>query len=223
MKRMLLITVTCALIASPAMADLFNFTYAPLQSTFNGTNFHAGVVDTKTTGVVTSLATLVPGSEQALIFPGGWSGPADASFNMDISNIVTGPVSTATGEGGFLLYDTEGDVITGHILGTWTYFPDVPGAIPTFSGSLSQVQFSDFDTPDNRFNGQSGFVTMDFPGSPWNGMIIEMTTSGLWFDQTWTTPVEGGGVIGQVVPLPGAVLLGLLGLAAAGRKLRKAV
>lgn len=223
MKRTILIAVACACMATPAMADLFNFTYAPLQSTFNGITFHAGVVDTKTTGIVTSLATLVPGSEQALFFPGGWGGNADASFNMDISNVVTGPVSTASGDGGFLLYDTEGDVISGHINGTWTFFPNVPGAIPTFSGALSQVQFSDFGPQDNKFNGSTGFVTMDFPGSPWNGWLIEMTTSGLWFDKTWANPVEGGGVIGQVVPLPGAVLLGLLGLVAAGRKLRKAV
>lgn len=219
MKRAFVVMIAVVgLAASPAMADLFNFNYNILQSSYSGGptgTFSATVKDGRTFGSVTAYNEPL---QELAFFDTGWvAGPENATFTMDISNIVNNAVSTADGEGGFLLYDKNGDWLEGHINGTWTY---ITGNIPTFAGVLSNVTFQN-GSADGKFDGDVGFVTMDFPNPPWEGMMIEMTTSGLWFGGDPWTNVEGGGVIGAVVPLPGAVLLGVLGLAVAGRKLRK--
>lgn len=224
MKRTVVLSMIAlvAFAASPAMADLFNFNYNILQSSYTGGptgTFSATVKDGRTLGSVTAF-DVAP--QELATFNNDWAaGPENATFTMDISNIANGAVSTADGDGGFLLYDKTGDWLEGHIDGVWTYLSGVPGAVPTFAGVISNVTFQDGGgADDGQFDGDVGFVTMDFANPPWEGMLIEMTTSGLWFNGSWTN-MEGGGVIANVVPLPGAVLLGMLGLAAAGRKLRK--
>lgn len=208
MKKILFIVFACGLTASPAMADLVNFHLGTLQSSFDGVDFSSTVKDGTTTGNLTRLVPPVTVAE----FNNDWSGLQDFTVDMKISGITAG---TAQGVGTFELVDKDGDILAGEVSGTWLLV-----GVPIFYGVLSDV---DFTSGDNEFDGDTGVVSMDFGPvvSPWNGTLIELTAGGLWFkDNTWED-VLGGSVDATVVPIPGAILLGFLGLGAAGLKLRK--
>jgi len=222
MKRTLLIAVACAFMASPAMADLFNFEFGVLQTSYSTSTqeFVAEVRDQITTGQVVR----VDSSPAKAAFDSNW-GPGDGNFvlALNISNITP---TTADGDGEFIITGTDFDTISGIVDGQWTR--GVPGIdVPTFRGVLAEVVFVDDPgepLKDGNFDGDDlTFVPMDFSTpQPWEGMLIDLTASKLWFSSSWTDKL-GGSVDAVVVPLPGAVLLGFLGLAAAGIKLRRAV
>ena len=122
------------------------------------------------------------------------------------------------------LTDLIGDTITGNVAGTWALTGPVGNKTPSFVGTLSNVQWNN-ESLDNDFDGDSSSVSMVFPTAPppWKGGITELTASGAtWFGLgDWIHPVTGGNVNATVVPVPGAILLGMLGLSVAGIKLRK--
>lgn len=68
-------------------------------------------------------------------------------------------------------------------------------------------------------------MIFDQPQSTWEGAIFELTTSGGWFTKSngslRSFNVTGGSIDDGVVPVPAAFLLGVLGMGAAGVKLRK--
>jgi hypothetical protein len=220
MKKMLCIAVLCAFAASPAMADLFGFSYDILQTSYDGAgNFSAGVVPGLTLGSVTRLED--PTGKVIFFAFGAPGNNADFQIDMTISNVDVTP-GYADGSGTFLITDVEGNTLSGNLSGTWTKEnPENP--IPSFRGALSGVTFTDVPIVDNMLKGDLGNISMAFSKTPpWEGLIVELTASGLWFDGTWSN-VTGGGVVAGIVPVPGAVLLGLLGFGFAGMKLRRFV
>ena len=135
---------------------------------------------------------------------------------MAITNVLAG---SADGAGTWTLTDTIGDTITGNLSGTWSN----PSQTPLFVGTLDSVYWNNEST-DNDFDGDSGSVSMGFAApQPWNGSVVHLTASSAdWFGSgAWGGTVTGGSVDANVVPVPAAVLLGMLGLSVAGVKLRK--
>jgi hypothetical protein len=125
----------------------------------------------------------------------------------------------ADGAGEFTLTDVDGDTITGDVAGTW-----IMAGVPVFVGNLSNVNWSQDIESDDLFNGDGGAsVSMSFGGGPWSGILTQLTASGAaWFEPgDWGGTVTGGSIDALVVPVPAAVLLGILGLGVAGTKLRK--
>lgn len=209
--RMLALAFVVCMTATPAMADLFSFTYDALQTSYNtGTTiFSADEVENLSPGSVTRLVAPT-GTAQ---FDTLWAGPADFALSMLITNIAGGG-TTADGSGSFTLTDVDSDTISGNLVGTW----EPQNGVLRFQGNLSNVVYTGDDT---TFNGDLGSLSMVFGApSPWNGAIIELTTSGLSFNTGWSN-VQGGGVTATVVPVPAAVLLGVLGLGVVGWKLRR--
>ncbi len=221
MKRLLIALIVGAFVATPAMADLFNFTYSPTLTSFDTTlsQFVATVDDGATGGIVARLVS--PGG--TALFDTTWL-PENMYLQMQVSNISLAG-DTADGSGFITLTDKDDDQINADFTGKWI---SSPGKALAFDGVLSQVFFSPLGGGDNTaFNGDSGSAPMTFTGFgsfPFFGTILELTTNDplLRFTAPWTD-VPSGAVSGTVVPVPAALLLGALGLGAAGVKLRRFV
>lgn len=220
MKRFVGVAVVCVIIASPAMADLFEFSYGSLNSSYNGAGaFSATVNPALSSGSVVRVQVPLG---VANFIAGQWGLGGGFSVAMTISNITP---SSADGVGSFVITDTDGDTITGDIAGTWAPLPPPPasGTSNYFAGLLSNVQFNDNGALDNTFNGHLNSIPMTFvQPEPWRGTMIELTTTGTWFGEGSFTTNQGS-VDASVVPVPAAVLLGMLGMGVAGLKLRKTV
>jgi len=250
MKRsILLLAISFAALcfsAAPARADLFSFTVNKLDMTYTQTNPSNPLAGGTFSATVNKGTPLPPGGNinvsrlqpttgsTSINFP--TSGLGDFSITMTISSITP---TNAWGVGSWTLTDAGGDTVTGNVSGLWVptvpASPGVPGiATPSFVGSLGNVNFND-STPlnptDDTFNGDSSTaVSMFFPFSPqpWGGTMSHLTATGAtWFSTgTWKNAtggpiITGGTATATVVPVPAAVLLGMLGLSVTGIKLRK--
>lgn len=218
MKTKLLLAVTLAVCAaaSPASADLFTFTLGTLQTSYNtGTAiFTADEVGGTTTALVSRLVA----PTTSAFFDSSWGGTEDFSLSMNITNISAGGTS-ALGSGSFAFTDIDGDVISGDLSGNW--FTDAQNVLK-FEGLLSNVMYTPSAGGETTFDGDFGTSTSMIFGdtSPWLGSIVELTHTGLSFNTGWTN-VVGSGLTATVVPVPAAVILGVLGLGVAGWKLRR--
>lgn len=218
--RLLVAAVAVCMTATPAMAAMFDFTYGSINSQY-----------TYATGAFVASADKVypatGGTVERFVAPVGvaqfsalssWPGPEDVSLTMTITNIDNVGL-TADGINGLLtLTDTGGDTITANVAGTWS---DI-GASNYFAGTLSNVRFTDVGTPDGNFDGHAGSVSMSFATpEPWSGSILELSTTGTWFGEGIDYTSQSGSLEGSILPAPAAVVLGVLGLAVVGWKLRK--
>lgn len=219
---------------SPAMANLFSFTYDSLQTWYStGANtFTADVVARVRPGSVTRIA----GVPSTASFDTIWDAGANHfGLSMLISNVGVGGMA-AGGSGLFTLRDVDNDTITGNLIGRW----NLQGSTLRFNGDLSNVAYTPDTLGETVFNGDYGTsASMVFGGvpSPWAGPIVELAADEVRFDKSWGDSdggVLGGGVTTTIeavpvpadleavhAPVPAALLLGLLGLGAAGLKLRR--
>ena len=224
-NKLLLLAISSAILclsAVPARAGLFNFNVNTLDMTYIGNTFTADV--SGTSGGINFARSNPPASTSLAPGPPGLG---DFHISMTISGITgtgtPGDPYSATGAGSWTLTDYVGDTITGNVAGTWTL--PVPALGPRFDGLVSNVWWNN-ESADNDFDGTSTAVSMFFATSspPWYGGLQELTTApgANWFGLgPWSGTVTGGSVQATVVPVPGAVLLGMLGLSVAGLKLRK--
>lgn len=211
--RLLVLVLAVCMIATPAMADLFGFEAGNLESTYvSGTGAFTSVDWASSTA---NLYRNDPAPTQTALFnPGSWGSPEAFTLQMTISGITA---TGAVGTGDLTFYDTDGDNISADFTGTWLNV----GGTPVFSGMLSEVYYN--QVTNTTFDGHSGdSVSMVFTASqPWFGTIMELAPASSWFTAGDFTDVHSGSVDAHVVPLPAAVLLGILGLGVAGLKLRK--
>jgi len=147
--------------------------------------------------------------------------PADLgsfSLTMQVTNIVsTAGSESADGLGSFVFTDVDGDTITADLIGTWSTL----GSSNNFAGVLGNVSYNPSTIGETTFDGGTGSVPMNFAAPlPWNGSIVHLTATAPWFSPNGFD-VTGGSIDITVVPVPGAILLGILGLSVAGIKLRK--
>jgi hypothetical protein len=210
------------------MAAMFDFHFGSLTSSWDGSSsFTTNINPTLTSGSLTRLR--VPTASANFLADGlitgiGWT-PQGGNFSlsMTVSGITgtgtAGDPGSATASGSFAIVDTTGDIISGNIAGTWSR--DATSPSNTFSGLLSNVAFAN-NSGDGNFDGHIGSASMSFPQPmPWRGSLIQLSTTGGWFSGgPYTT--DSGSVDASVVPVPGAVLLGMIGLGAVGVKFRKA-
>jgi len=221
-KLTILLLGVCA-ISPPAMANLFDFHYGSPASAYTyATGAFVVAADTtlpsSTTGSVSSMVA----PEVANFINTMWTLGGDVSnfvVSMTITNITP---TSADGAGTFTIMDFDGDTITGDLVGDW----EPEGSSNSFAGTLSNVVWHN-QSGDDTFQGHIGSVSMSlFPPDPWVGAINLLSTPGatpVWFDDGLNYFTKSGSVDASVVvvPVPAAVILGVLGLGVAGWRLRR--
>ena len=227
MKKKLILVFWLSLFlgVAPARAAIIDFHYGSLTTTWDGTSsFTTSVNPGLTSGSVTRLR--VPTASANFLADGvisglGWTAQGgDFSLSMTISSVTGTGTSldpfSAVGVGSFAVTDTNGDILSGAISGKWAR----TASSNTFAGKITNVAFAN-NSGDNAITGHAGSASMDFPQPmPRRGSLIQLSTTGTWFTGgAYST--SSGSVDASVVPVPGAVLLGMLGLTVAGLKLRK--
>jgi len=222
-------------VTAPAGADLLQFQVTTLDMNYtanvtpppltpNGPGqdgiFTANV---STTGRI-DFDRLVPTTGTTRI-----SSPATTDFNVSmpidvLSSSIPGSELARTYQatpGSWWLDDVGGDRLQGNVYGTWTL---TGGGAPQFSGTINNVTWVGGPNFDGDTPNPDPSVSMSFgPLQPWIGSMTHITVpTAAWFGGgTWAQPLTGGNVSATVVPVPGAALLGMLGLSVAGIKLRK--
>ena len=207
------------MIATPAKADLFGFHLGNLSATFDGsTSFTTTGLTGLTTG---ALYRNVAPAGTAVFDLGDWGttgGSESLLISMALSNITA---TTADAVGTISFSDVQGDTIAATVSGAWATSP-IPGGPSLFYGTLTTVTH----TPANAtFDGHSGdavSLVYSSPANPqpWFGAIVQLTSAN-WFTGPAFTGAAGGSIDVSVVPVPAALVLGVLGLSVAGLKLRK--
>ena len=214
----------------PAMADLsvLSFTYNGLAATFESTGettgtfvaVHTADLDGQfTTGDVRRLDPLHAGQAMFSWFDSDVYRFATVNLTLDLTDIDQG-TQTANATGTIVLTDIHGDEIESEwVSGTWSLDP---GGIAHFDGTASQVQFEGEWFDGIPFPGFDGF-DMDF--SMFDqvlGSVVDLTglPSGGFFDTNWPGAISSN-IESQMIPAPGAALLGVIGLVLISRIKRR--
>lgn len=198
MKRILTIGLLLAMgTAANAALTQLNFGYELVTGSYDGASTFTLTENASTTGDV--VVTANPSK-----FAQFSAGDADIDATFTVSSI-TG--STAAGTGTLTMTDVDGSTITATVDGTFTNT-----GIIFFEGALSGVTYT---FGDSTFDGTSGsFSTSDFNTAATLGEIVKFEFDGNWFTagafSVDTIQVDGS----TALPVPGAALLGVLGLTA---------
>ena len=211
-----------SLLTAPAQASvvIIDFSYTNLDGAYNdGTDVFTATGTNLTTGDVNRV---VAPTGEAHFLAGSLLN--QLIFSMDITNVTGFAVNdTADGEGTFTLTDLDGGaVITGGLKGTWTLNAkqNVGGGnfitAYTFFGLLFNVNINDDNT---TFDGDTGSWSTNFSGiasEPYHGFFVTLAVNfddvgAGWFEEgTYDNAITN--TSGKIIPAPGAVLLGMLGM-----------
>jgi hypothetical protein len=209
--KLLVLAIAVCMIATPARADLFGFHLGNLSLSYDGA---ATVTTTGTAGLTTgSLYRNTAPAGTAQFLAGSWgSGSESLLISMTLSNLTS---STADAIGTITFSDVDGSTIAANLTGSWS----AAAGLPIFTGKLTTVTH----TPStDTFDGHTGSVDMQFvQPQPWRGAIVQLVFTTNWFKTGTILNNTGGSIDVGVVPVPAAVILGVLGLGVAGLKLRK--
>jgi hypothetical protein len=208
MKKLLFIVIAVCMIATTANAALIGVSVHAPRTTYDGISDFDAIWDTSTEMAISRINDTTNYHQYSSGF----------DLDLTISNIGG---STADGVGVLTLTESSGynDYIIGNVSGQWQRV----GTANVFVGTLTEVYYVDLGPQDNTWNADDGNMSMAFNAPmPWQGTIIELTSTAPWFGSgafDVTDPL--GSVDITIVPIPAAVILGILGLGVAGIKLRK--
>lgn len=223
------LAIVTLLASAQAKADpVLTFDFGGLATTFDSSTgaFHAfETLDMNGDGDFTKF-DYTSGSVTRTVEPNGtalfyWGLPGnplpadpDAGVSLDLILTDIDPIAkTALATGSFTLTDVDGDAISGSVDGAWSLDA---GGIAHFDASVSGLVFT---PPDGTFNGNFGSFSMDFTGfDQILGTLVDLTGLAGGFFQTNITEADAvpTGVASMIIPVPGAVVLGAIGLGLVG-------
>ncbi|MBI4579115.1 MAG: hypothetical protein HY718_05390 [Planctomycetes bacterium] len=214
--------------SAPAGADIvLSFAYETLSSSYTPLTATTGQFRaTHTTDLDGSAATPVDyskGTVTRLADPTGYArfdwDPAYNDFyaakvqlTLNLTNIDR-LHNTASASGLLELSDVDDDMIIGTVSGRWSLGA---GGQAVFNGAISGLVFQ---PPTATFDGNPGLrspgFSMDFTrfDQPLGTFLDVTDLAGGFFENSFTR--RSSGVVSQVIPAPGAALLGAIGLALA--------
>ena len=210
MKRIVTVGIALALTtAAQAALTQLNFGYDGIHGSYDGaTTFSWSATSANSTGDV--FVTAAP-SKRADFGIGSLGGlnTADATGSLTVSSITA---TTANGTGSLTFTDTDGSTITADVSGQFTLLGTPFDPTVFFQGILSNVIYTSADT---TFDGDTtSFSTSDFSTSANQGFLTQFEFESNWFTagafSTDTLQLDGS----TRLPVPGAALLGVLGLTA---------
>ena len=216
MKRLLFIAVVCAFVAGSSWADITIPLTSGLSTSFQ--DAETGPTPAQTadhTALLLNLDGQWAPSPVAPVTNDYYATGADpqwwdaVSMNFDLSGIGYDKILSAE----LCFYTQQGTLVS-----SWHHYAVLEGA---FNSSLE-----DDNTPYNNpapvvdfgnqgSNGIAGWLNAPIPSAWITGNSFDVTL------RLWNARIDQVELKATVVPVPGAVLLGLLGLSAAGIKLRK--
>jgi hypothetical protein len=233
MKKMIFIAVACACVATPALADIITYDMSNASLDYTVSTQRLLVQDTSVS--LLSLELDAPGGiarDDALIF----NMVANFDLAVDLTMTQLGP-NIWSGTGALTFTDlatgsnaVEAAITTTSIVATGNSL-EIRGALSPLAGTSILVNRGDpwtfagsFGSGGANADGVPGQITVSNPGSYDGGDILTLKFGyDGTVDQFFLNPQDltGGEVKGAIVPVPAAVLLGFLGLGAAGLKLRR--
>jgi hypothetical protein len=239
MRRLIFISIVCAFVTAPAMADYYGgqIYYNRIGGYYSGNGGEFTLSTDGGTGLLLDLSAYATTTKNQ---PGSTATPSFQSFCVEGTEYVASPmqimVSTTTAEGTSDSHAVLGGKLNGDDLDPRTAYLYTEFATGTLTGynytlagraaSAGDLQAAIWWIEGETSGVDNAYVTMAnnavAAGGEWYGMGI----GNVRILNTWTP-----GHIGDLnfklqdqlylVPVPAAVLLGMLGLGVAGLKLRK--
>ncbi|MEN6578411.1 MAG: hypothetical protein ABFD90_18850 [Phycisphaerales bacterium] len=220
MRRMIVVLAVFAVLPVAAWADM--------SFTFGG----APALDTPSSGFTTSVGGAVVDTFAAGSTPAGWTYGGSFSIEKGSDGFKAAPASAAetlpTSSEYFCVpaYIPAGQPASGM---AWVTFSTDQNYLGLYWGSIDTYNTVRFYLDDVLVDTVTGGEVLDafdgVSGARDNSKYVNL--SGEWFDkvefESTQRAFELDNLAVSVVPVPGAVLLGFLGLGAAGLKLRRHV
>ena len=211
MKRLMTAGIVLAMSAAAnAALTQLDFNYRSVNGTWDGTSL-TWAASADSFGEVAVTANPAKRADFGAGSLGGLN-TADVTGNIVVTGITA---TTATGSGTLTLTDVDGSTITANVSGDF-YLNAPPGSNdPTilFTGTLNSVVYAFGGA--GTFDGiTTSFSTSDFSTNAYLGFLTQFEFDGNWFTapsfSTDTLKLVGS----TQLPVPGAALLGVLGLTA---------
>lgn len=211
-----------ALVAASGLAAadvVASYSFTDLNGTFDDDTsvFSAFATDDallETGGDVSSLV----GSKGTAQFDTGFFGlgAGDVDIELNVSNVTA---SGADSVGTITITDADGDTLTASITGTWSILN--PFGFMFFSGTSTDYTFSDNGAADGEFNGVTGsFSLADLSSRIYDGAIsvLLQNTGGFSGGDFSDVSTQADGIL---IPTPGVLAIGGIGLAGMVARRRK--
>jgi hypothetical protein len=239
MKRIVLIAVACVFVATPALANLV-VTYDLADAVLNFTQSTNTLKVTQTDDSDLRMK-LIDDVSYATLDSALAGGGANFDFELVLKMVDEAGINNWSASGDLLFTDTDGGAggVNAHVESDSITIADdyltIAGHLSNIGANPSILMTTNPGDPwkfhgngSNPTPGADGVaqqITVSNPLSYDGGTLVTLRfgVSGALdtFFSTDRFDLTGGEVKGSIVPVPAAVLLGLLGLGAAALKLRK--
>jgi hypothetical protein len=206
-KRTILIAVVCASIATPAMADMYGF-YCITDK--------ASAVDAAAASQLSVNITQVAAdpTKVAFTFKNDVGTPCSITDIYFYDGVLVNFKSVSIDQSDGVYYPADGEASPGHL--------------PDYDPKLGVLYSTDSTKPATGVNVLGEWITLTYTlqnGVSFDGVLDGLEDGTIVIGVHVTAFADGGSAsflaTPSVVPIPGAVLLGMLGLGTAGLRLRR--